>query len=126
MRISQKVLKRRFKRFNEKYFKGELVTPKFIIGGSKDTAGAFESNIFMLPDENGEYYIDTLNKITIHLSKKLIKDSKVLDDILLHEMIHYYGYYSNEDMNGEHEDFFMSYAERINEDGYNVDAYYYV
>lgn len=125
MRISQKTLRKRFKKFNEKYFDNLLVLPKFIVGGSNNVAGTFLSNILSFPDENGEYYVDTLDKIRIYLSKKIIRDDKTLNDILLHEMIHYYGYMTNEDIEGEHGDWFMTMAEKINKDGYNIDDYYY-
>jgi hypothetical protein len=124
MRLSQKVLKKRFKRFNEKYFNGYLVEPKFIITGSRWTAGMFLSTVHLDNDENGEEYATELCNIRIELSKRLIKNSRILDNILLHEMIHYFGYYMNYDIDGTHGDFFMSMAEEINKDGYNIQQYY--
>lgn len=124
MRLSQKVLKRRFKRFNEKYFNGYLVEPKFVITGSRWTAGMFLSTVHLDNDENGEEYATELCNIRIELSKCLIKNSRILDNILLHEMIHYFGYYMNTDIDGTHGDFFMSMAEEINKDGYNIQQYY--
>jgi len=124
MRLSQKVLKKRFKIFNERYFNGSLVEPDFVITGSRWTAGMFNCKFFVDTDENGEDYATELINLKIRLSKHLIKNSKILDNILLHEMIHYYGYYMNYDIEGLHEDFFLSMAEEINKDGYNIQQYY--
>lgn len=124
MRLSQKVLKKRFKIFNEKYFKGELVEPDFIITGSKWVAGMFNCDVYLERDDDGSQYATELKKLRIRLSKRLIKNSKILDDILLHEMIHYYGYYMNEDIEGEHGKFFKKWARKINKDGYKIQKYY--
>jgi hypothetical protein len=124
MRLSQKVLKKRFKIFNERYFGGQLVEPDFVITGSRWTAGMFNSKVYVEKDEDGEDYASELVGIKIRLSKYLIKNSTILDNILLHEMIHYYGYYSNADIEGEHGDFFLDMAEEINSDGYNIQKYY--
>ena len=124
MRLSKKVLKKRFKKFNELYFNGELVEPDFQITGNRWIAGMCISKLIIQEDENGEDYISEMRHIRIQLSKYLIKNSRILDNILLHEMIHYYGYYMNADMEGVHEDFFLGMAEEINKDGYNVQKYY--
>lgn len=124
MRLSQKVLKRRFKKFNDIYFGGELVEPTFVVGGSKWVAGEFKCKFYTDIDEDGEEYATELINIKIYLSKTLIKNSKILDTILLHEMIHYFGYYMNYDIQGLHEDYFLGMAESINKDGYNIQPYY--
>ena len=124
MRLSKKVLEKRFKKFNEKYFNGELIVPDFIVGGSKWTAGEFKCNYYTDVDENGEKYATELIGIKIYFSKRLIKNSRILDNIMLHEMIHFYGYYMNYDIKGEHGDYFLGMAEKINDDGYNIKAFY--
>lgn len=124
MRLSQKVLKKRFKFFNDLYFNGELVEPEFVIGGSKWTAGEFNCKYYTDIDEDGEEYATELMKLRIYFSKRLIKNSKILNNIMLHEMIHYYGYYMNLDITGGHEDYFLGMAEKINKDGYNIKAFY--
>lgn len=123
MRLSQKMLKKRFDKFNKKYFNGELVEPDFVVTGNRWVAGMFNCKV-ILDDDNGEEYASELVKIRIYLSKYLLKNNRILDNILLHEMIHYYGYYMNLDINGEHSDFFMSMADEINKDGYNIQQYY--
>ena len=124
MRLSQKLLKKRFEKFNEKYFNGVLVVPDFIVGGSKWTAGEFKCKYYTDTDEDGSEYATELMNIRIYFSKRLIKNSNILDNIMLHEMIHYYGYYMNFDIEGLHEDYFLGVAERINKDGYNIQKYY--
>lgn len=124
MRLSQKILKKRFKQFNERYFNGCLVEPDFVINGNRWVAGMFNSNVFIEKDEDGSEYASMLTKLKIRLSKHLIKNSRILDNILLHEMIHYYGYFMNIDIEGTHGEFFMDMAESINEDGYNIQKYY--
>lgn len=124
MRLSKKMLEKRFKKFNEKYFDGALIVPDFIVGGSKWTAGEFLCDYYTDRDEDGTKYATELMKIRIYFSKRLIKNSAILDDIMLHEMIHFYGYYMNYDIEGLHEDYFLSMAKRVNKDGYNVQAYY--
>ena len=90
MRLSRKILLQRFKKFNEKYFENELVTPKFVINGSRWTAGMFNCDVMVETNERGKKYATELRDIKIRLSKHLIKNSRILDNILLHEMIHYY------------------------------------
>ena len=124
MRLSQKLLKKRFEKFNEKYFNGVLVVPDFIVGGSKWTAGEFKCKYYTDTDKDGYEYATELMNIRIYFSKRLIKNSNILDNIMLHEMIHYYGYYMNFDIEGLHEDYFLGMAERINKDGYNIQKYY--
>lgn len=124
MRLSNKVLKRRFERFNKKYFNEELVEPKFVKTGSRWTAGMFNCDVYVVTEEDGSRYASELRDLKIVLSKHLIKNSRILDNILLHEMIHYYGYLMNKDIEGSHGSFFKRMARKINKDGYNVQKYY--
>lgn len=125
MRLSQKTLKQRFKKFNEMYFNNELPeVPKFKVGGSKNIAGEFLAKLYVNWDDDEEKYIEAMDKMTIYLSKRLLRDSHILDEILLHEMIHYYGYFMNFNIDGTHNEWFMEYAEKINKDGYNIGEYY--
>lgn len=123
MRLSQKTLKKRFDKFNKEYFNGELVEPDFVITGNRWVAGMFNCKV-ILDDDNGEEYASELINIRIYLSKYLLKNDRILNNILLHEMIHYYGYYMNLDINGEHGNFFMAMADEINKDGYSIQQYY--
>ena len=123
MRLSKKVLEKRFKKFNERYFNNELVVPKFVVGGSKWTAGEFNCKFYTEIEDGVEYATELIN-LKIYFSKRLIKNSRILDNIMLHEMIHFYGYYMNYDINGEHGDYFLGMAKQINKDGYNIKAFY--
>ena len=124
MRLSKKSLKKRFENFNKLYFNSCLVEPKFVITGSKWTAGMFNCVVLVKKDDDGEEYASELKNLKIRLSKRLIRNDRILDNILLHEMIHYYGYYMNFDINGDHGEFFMSMANEINKDGYEIQQYY--
>ena len=124
MRLSKRMLKQRFDKFNERYFKNELVEPKFVIMGSRWTAGMFNSDVYVERDDEGNEYATLLTDIKIRLSKHLIKNSRILDNILLHEMIHYYGYLMNKDIHGDHGRYFKRMANKINKDGYHVQKYY--
>ena len=124
MRLSKKRLKKRFENFNNLYFNNCLVEPKFVITGSKWTAGMFNCVVLVKKDDDGEEYASELRNLKIRLSKRLIRNDRILDNILLHEMIHYYGYYMNFDINGDHGEFFMSMANEINKDGYEIQQYY--
>ena len=124
MRLTPKMLKRRFDNFNAKYFNNELVEPKFMITGSRWTAGMFNSDVMVNTDEDGTRYATELRDIKIRLSKYLIKTPQILDNILLHEMIHYYGYLMNKDIEGSHGRFFKNMARKINKHGYKVQRYY--
>ena len=124
MRLTPKMLKRRFDDFNAKYFNNELVEPKFVITGSRWTAGMFNSDVMVSTDDDGTRYASELRDIKIRLSKYLIKTPQILDNILLHEMIHYYGYLMNKDIEGSHGKFFKAMARKINKNGYNVQKYY--
>jgi hypothetical protein len=124
MRLTKKMLKRRFDKFNAKYFNNELFEPKFVKTGSRWTAGMFNCDVFVSTDYKGERYASKLGDIKIRLSKYLIKNPRILDNILLHEMIHYYGYLMNKDIDGTHGRYFKQMAKKINKDGYNIQKYY--
>ena len=124
MRLSDKVLKQRFDKFNQKYFNGELFEPKFVKTGSRWTAGMFNCDVYVATYDDGSRHMSMLKDIKIMLSKYLIKNSRILDNILLHEMIHYYGYQMDKDIKGSHGRFFKRMANKINKDGYNVQTYY--
>ena len=123
MRLTKKILKRRFDKFNAKYFKNELIEPKFVKTGSRWTAGMFNCDVFVTTNEKGKRYASRLGDIKIRLSKHLIKNSRILDNILLHEMIHSYGYLMNKDIDGTHGRYFKKMAKKINKDGYNIQQY---
>lgn len=124
MRLSKKMLGRKFNEFNEKYFKNELVEPKFVVTGSRWTAGMFNSDVMVATDDDGSKYATELCDIKIRLSKHLIKNTRILNNILLHEMIHYYGYLMNKDITGSHGTFFKRMAKKINKDGFNIQEFY--
>ena len=54
MRLSQKILKKRFKKFNEEYFNNYLTEPEFKVGGSENIAGLFTANVLLENDEHGK------------------------------------------------------------------------
>ena len=85
---------------------------------------ANRQGFIVVTEENGNRYASELRNIKIRLSKRLIKNDRILNNILLHEMIHYYGYFMNEDIEGEHGKFFKKMAKKINKDGYHVTKYY--
>ena len=87
-------------------------------------AGMFNSDVIVSTDNDGIKYASELRDVKILLSKHLIYNSRIFDNILLHEMIHYYGYFMNEDIDGLHEDFFKRMAKMINKDGYKITKYY--
>ena len=124
MRLSKKIIKKRFNKFNERYFGGVLVEPKFVVTGNRWVAGMFNSDVIVSTDNDGIKYASELRDVKILLSKYLIYNSRIFDNILLHEMIHYYGYFMNEDIDGLHEDFFKRMAKMINKDGYKITKYY--
>lgn len=124
MRLSKKIIKKRFNKFNERYFGGVLVEPKFVVTGNRWVAGMFNSDVIVSTDNDGIKYVSELRDVKILLSKYLIYNSRIFDNILLHEMIHYYGYFMNEDIDGLHEDFFKRMAKMINKDGYKITKYY--
>ena len=124
MRLSKKIIKKRFNKFNERYFGGVLVEPKFVVTGNRWVAGMFNSDVIVSTDNDGIKYASELRDVKILLSKHLIYNSRIFDNILLHEMIHYYGYFMNEDIDGLHEDFFKRMAKMINKDGYKITKYY--
>lgn len=124
MRLSKKSIKKRFNKFNERYFGGVLVEPKFVVTGNRWVAGMFNSDVIVSTDNDGIKYASELRDVKILLSKHLIYNSRIFDNILLHEMIHYYGYFMNEDIDGLHEDFFKRMAKMINKDGYKITKYY--
>ena len=115
MEITRDTIYISFHLYNFEYFGNKLPAPNFKVRHSYRTLGFFSCEY----DEDGYMFNQT-----IEISDSYDYTESQLRDILVHEMIHYYGYYMNFDIEGLHEDYFLGMAERINKDGYNIQKYY--
>jgi hypothetical protein len=122
MELTAQYLRERFRELNRQYFGGELPEPQLAVSNARTLLGQFSCR----RQQKGIFgqYVNTNFKIKV--SEFYNQSAEMIDDTLLHEMIHFYGYYMNLDINGDHEDYFLSMAEDINKDGYNVKAFYEV
>lgn len=110
MKLTLDYIKTNFDKFNEKYFDGCLVTPKFKIVHAKSYLGRFAWKIV-----NGgkpDY--------TISISGMFDRSDKDFCNTIIHEMIHLYIHQYNVIDNGSHGRVFKRIAKRINADGWNI------
>ena len=94
-----------FQYFNYKYFNNELPIPSIVIKHSYRTLGYFHCEL----DEFG----NIINP-TIEMSDNYDYLEPQFDDILVHEMIHYYLVYNGEDRKCRHGKEFMKMANDFN------------
>ena len=94
-----------FQYFNYKYFNNELPIPTFVIRHSYRTLGYFHCEL----DGCG----NIINPI-IEMSDNYDYLESQFDDILVHEMIHYYLVYNGKDRKCEHGKEFMRMANEFN------------
>lgn len=112
-------MKEKFSEFNEKYFENRLPVPEFAVGplnklwGAYDLVGRFNKGSRKIINAHGN------GKITLSNTRQ--RNEKSISNTLLHEMTHEYvclvlGLYPR-DRHGKE---FMSMANRINADGWNI------
>lgn len=96
---------------NRQYFKYELPTPKFKVSRRYRTIGEFSYK-----SVDG-----MMTKPCITMSGEYDYTSRQFDDILMHEMIHYYLAYTGEDLKCKHGKPFKRMAEMFNKNhGFNI------
>ncbi len=97
--------------YNEEYFGGILPIPFIKIRHSWSTLGYFHCNPDM-PEGTSE---------TIEISDFYDYTLEELRDIIVHEMVHYYLYYTGEDMRVRHGKAFKQMAKYLNREyGLNI------
>ena len=85
MRITLPYLVQQFDRFNILCFEGKLKRPRLVVGHARTTAGQVRFKITRLP--NGR---QQKSNLTLCISDAYDYPEEQLQDIIIHEMIHYY------------------------------------
>lgn len=110
MELTISFIKESFHKYNEKYFKGELIKPNFSIINTKNILGRFKC----LKSVSGkDIYI-------IEISKYYLRNEKQYDNTIIHEMIHQYIKQKGIKDNSSHGYYFKSIAAEINRDGWKI------
>ena len=91
-----------FRDYNKAYFDNILPVPNFKIRHSVNTLGYFS------------YMYDEYDSETIEISDFYAYTPNQLRDLMVHEMIHYYLFYTGEDMNLDHGKAFLRKARQLN------------
>ena len=102
-------LTNQFKKYNTLYFNGILPLPKFIVTNTKRTLGQYRYRKY-----------EVFNKHTICVTNYYDIDDKKIDNILIHEMIHYYLKFTNNRDTTAHGTQFKMQCARINQYGWNL------
>ena len=107
MKITEEILEEVFDKCNVKYFEDELPTPNFALLKSYRTLGLFTHD-----------YRSPKNKVLkgqkISISEYIDWEEEDLEEVMTHEMVHYYVEYKNMHPKKPHGEEFMSVAERLN------------
>lgn len=101
-------LTNQFKKYNALYFNGILPLPNFIVTNTKHTLGQYR------------YRKNEVFKHTICVTNYYDIDDKKIDNILIHEMIHYYLRFTNNRDTTAHGTQFKMQCARINQYGWNL------
>lgn len=111
MRASLKFIREKFREFNAEYFHGELPTIMLRINHSRRTLGIFRS-IRGMADQR-----EALLRCSISISSCYDLEQSVIEDTLIHEMIHFYIWWNKIDDTSSHGPAFLRIMESINEQG---------
>ena len=114
MQINTEWIAVNFDRFNKDYFGGRLTPPKFSVNNARTRLGsmAFKWKRSLLKRESYDYIIRLSNYYDI--------PEVEFQNVLLHEMIHYYIAVNRFKDDSVHGTMFRSIAQRINKQGWNV------
>ena len=114
MQIDTEWLAVNFDRFNKDYFGGKLTPPKFSVNNARTRLGsmAFKWKRSLLKRESYDYVIRLSNYYDI--------PEVEFQNVLLHEMIHYYISVNRFKDDSIHGTMFRSIAQRINKQGWHV------
>ena len=114
MQIDIAWMERQFDRFNKEYFGGRLTPPKFSVNNARTRLGsmAFKWKRSLFKRETYDYVIRLSNYYDI--------PEVEFQNVLLHEMIHYYIAVNRFKDDSVHGTMFRSIAQRINKQGWNI------
>ena len=116
MKLTVEYLKTRFAVFNTCYFGGKLPEPAFKIMNSRTRLGMFTCR----KERKGFFLTRRVVENTIKISSFYDATARDYDNILLHEMIHYYISHSGRRDNSMHGRLFMAEMERLNNCGWQI------
>lgn len=109
MRPSVEYVERKFDEFNKLIFGGKLPKLPFKISSARTFLGQIKYFQEKNDDGTWHYY-----GFTFHVSDKIDLPEDVVDDTIIHEMIHYYIGYNQMQDNAPHGDLFLQKMEEIN------------
>ena len=114
MQIDTEWIAVNFDRFNKENFGGRLTPPKFSVNNARTRLGsmAFKWKQFLFKRETYDYVIRLSNYYDI--------PEVEFQNVLLHEMIHYYIAVNHFKDDSVHGTMFRSIAQRINKQGWNI------
>lgn len=114
MQITTDWIKAHFERFNTDYFGGELPLPKFSVSNSRTCLGV------MIKRRKRKFFICTCNEYTIRISNYYDIPEREFQNVLLHEMIHYYIYIKRLKDTSSHGTVFRGLMRTLNSYGWNI------
>lgn len=119
MVVNKKILLEYFLKWRDLYFTDFLPVPKFVLTNHFNKIARFECIL-------DPYNNNSMSDETIFFSKQFDYTEKQLDELMCHEMIHYYLCKSKIDLKCSHGECFMKMANIINEKfNLNIGEYVY-
>lgn len=120
MQIDVNWLSTNFNRFNADYFNGELPLPRFRISNARTELGTFKSKVKGNGGSRSKEKGNDNREFTISLSDYWTGDVFFFQNILLHEMIHFYIVYHRYKDNSPHGTLFRAQMKRLNLLGWDI------
>jgi len=130
MQIDKEWMARNFAHFNELYFGGKLEPPKFAVNRARTRLGSLSFKYKRTLSDaglSGLFGLRTARKgraekfdFTIRLSNYYDQTETQFQDVLLHEMIHYYIDVNRFQDDSVHGTMFRSIAARLNKHGHHI------
>lgn len=118
MRVSTEYLQNRFGTFNTAYFGGILPVPRFVVSNSRTVLGKF----CCLRQRAGLLRRAVCTDFTIMVSAWYDVTERDYDNVLLHEMIHYYIAFRQLRDTSAHGPLFRREMKRLNALGWNINV----
>ena len=111
MVLTKDYLEQQFKRFNIEYFKNSLPIPKIEINHLKTHLGEFQAC------KRLDIFANPIAADVIRISEYFEREEKMVQETLIHEMIHYYISYNGIEDTGDHGKEWKRLAAEINTKG---------
>ena len=106
---TEEYVERKFREFNSRMFGGRLPILPIVLSNAKSYLGQCVAKVEVQPDGLRRYY-----DYVLKISTAMDCEEEIVEDVIIHEMIHYFIFYNNLHDSGPHGSIFKSIMQSIN------------